>query len=279
MKSKNFISLSVAFAFLTLAITGILLYVKQKVHFIEITHTIFGLLFIGFAVFHIINNWSSIVGYSKERRSGKIQKELWIALGIGALVLAGALTELLEPIAEAGRVFAAPRPQNQEKEKLAFELISTRQKNEGTSLQLYIQKAKGVERPVLAIWVEDTAGKFVENLFIPSKIALKPEGEEAEREARFRGKYPTEAFKADLLADWNKKTADKTPNFEGITPTESFTLETKTSAKGVFRVKIEVKGEQKNETLEALVDNNKSEVFKLKGKDNTLISKALVELK
>jgi len=60
MKKKNIISLSVAFAFLALSITGILLYVKQKAHAVEMTHTIFGLIFVSFAVFHIVNNWSSI---------------------------------------------------------------------------------------------------------------------------------------------------------------------------------------------------------------------------
>ena len=54
MKKKNLISLSVAFAFLALSITGILLYVKQKAHAVEMTHTIFGLIFVSFAIFHII---------------------------------------------------------------------------------------------------------------------------------------------------------------------------------------------------------------------------------
>lgn len=57
MKNKNIISLTIGFAFLSIAVTGILLYIKQKSHAAEITHTVFGLIFIGFAIFHIMNNW------------------------------------------------------------------------------------------------------------------------------------------------------------------------------------------------------------------------------
>ena len=60
MKNKNLVSLTIAIAFFLLATTGILLYVKQKAHFIEMTHTIFGLVFISYAIFHIFNNWDSI---------------------------------------------------------------------------------------------------------------------------------------------------------------------------------------------------------------------------
>ena len=109
MKRKNIISLSVAFAFLSLSITGILLYIKQKAHAVEITHTVFGLIFVGFAIFHIVNNWSSITGYSKERTSGIFKKEFIIAFLVFGVVLAGTASEILEPVAEAGKIFAGKK--------------------------------------------------------------------------------------------------------------------------------------------------------------------------
>ena len=97
MNKKNLISLTIAITFLALSITGILLFIKQKAHFIEITHTVVGLLFVGFAIFHIVNNWSSITGYTKERKTGKYQKEFILAGSIFGLILIGGLTEMLEP--------------------------------------------------------------------------------------------------------------------------------------------------------------------------------------
>ena len=168
MKKKNLISLSVAFAFLALSITGILMYVKQKAHAVEITHTIFGLIFVGFAIFHIVNNWSSITAYSKERKSGKVQKEL-IIVGIAfVVILVAAATELLEPVAEAGRIFAEKRPPRTE--QLTFNEVITNKDAKGTPLNIMVQKAKDSELPVVAIWVEDSAHNFVENLFVPAKM-------------------------------------------------------------------------------------------------------------
>lgn len=272
MKSKNIISLSVAFAFLALSITGLLLFVKQKSHAFEITHTIFGLTFIGFAVFHIINNWSSIIGYSKERKSGKIQKELIVSGIAFAVLLAGGLTEALEPIAEAGRAFAPqgpPRPT-----QLSFNEVVTNNDSYGTPLSIMIQKSKESELPIIAIWVEDSAHNFIENLFVPAKIASLPKSKEEARE----GHFEITDFKAENLSNWAEKSKVKTPNFEQETPHENFVLKTKTSIKGQFFVKLEVRSKVKTELYEVVVNNVNGEVFKLKSRDNSLIVSGLIEI-
>ena len=166
MKRKNIISLSVAFAFLSLSITGILLYIKQKAHAVEITHTVFGLIFVGFAVFHIINNWSSITGYSKEKKSGKFQKEFTIAGLMFGLVLVGTVTEVLEPVAEAGKIFAGKKKRVG---KLSFEEVKTNQEVKGTSLRILLEESKEIELPVVVAWVEDADHKFINNLFVDRK--------------------------------------------------------------------------------------------------------------
>lgn len=272
MKSKNIISLSVAFAFLALSITGLLLYVKQKSHAFEITHTIFGLTFVGFAIFHIINNWSSIIGYSKERKSGKIQKELIVSCIAFAVLLAGGLTEFLEPVAEAGKVFAPQRPPKPT--QLSFNEVVTNKDTDGTPLNILIQKSKESELPIIAIWVEDSAHNFVENLFVPAKVASMPASEEEARE----GKFEISDFKAESLSNWAEKAKVKTANFEQETPHENFVLKTKAVAKGQFFVKLEVKSKDKTELYEAAINQVNGEVFKLKSKDNALITSGLVEL-
>lgn len=272
MKKKNIISLSVAFAFLALSITGILLFIKQKAHAVEITHTIFGLIFVGFAIFHIINNWSSITGYSKERKSGKYQKEFVIAGLAFLVILAGGVTELLEPVAEAGKVFAPARPPRQE--QLTFTEIKTNKDIKGTPLSIMIQKANETQLPIVAIWVEDSAHNFVENLFIPTKIAAMPADEEETRE----GHFDMSDFKAEILATWTAKAKTKTPNFEQETPHDNFVVKTNTIAKGQFFVILEVKSKDKTELYEAAINQSKGEVFKLKSKNSALIKSALVEL-
>ncbi len=171
MKNKNLISLTVAIAFVLLAMTGILLFVKQKAHFIEMTHTIFGLLFIGFAIFHILNNWDSIKAYSKDRKSGSIKKELVVASLITGIILVLSVTEVLEPVAEFGRIFASgdKRPQT-----VNFAEKKTLDSTNGHAVVLLIQKGKESAFAGLSVEVADTTGKVLETLLAADKEMKGP---------------------------------------------------------------------------------------------------------
>ena len=272
MKRKNIISLSVAFAFLSLSITGILLYIKQKAHAVEITHTVFGLTFVGFAIFHIVNNWSSITGYSKERTSGKFKKEFIIAFLVFGVVLAGTASEILEPVAEAGRIFAPKRPKRPE--NLSFEEVKTNQDAKGTALRILVEKNKETELPIVAIWVEDTDHKFVDNLYVPAKEAKMPESEEEASE----GHFDISDFKPTSLAKWQTVATTKTPLSEKETPHDNFIVNSKTSAKGTFYVMLEVKSKDKSEIYEAKVDETTGGLSKLKSIGNSFIKSGLVEI-
>ena len=271
MIRKNIISLSVAFAFLSLSITGILIYIKQKPHAVTITHTIFGLLFVGFAVFHILNNWDSIKGYSKDRASGGWHKELMLVAAVFGIVLIASVTELLEPIAEAGRIFAKKKPKTA---KLVFDEIQTNQDLKGTTLRVLIEKNKNAEMPIITIWAEDSARNFRENLFVPAKIALMPSDEEEAKEGHFEIKD----FKPEALPQWQAKATSKTPLSDKETPHDNFVVASKTSLKGAFYVLLEIKTEQKTELYEAKIDNTMGSISKLKAKDNVLIKSGLVEI-
>jgi hypothetical protein len=171
MKNKNLISLSVAIAFVLLSMTGILLFVKQKAHFIEMTHTIFGLVFIGFAIFHILNNWDSIKAYSKDRKSGSIKKELVVASLITGIILVLSVTEVLEPVAEFGRIFASgdKRPQT-----VNFAEKKTLDSTQGHAVVLLIQKGKETAFSGVTVEVADTTGKVLETLLAADKEMKGP---------------------------------------------------------------------------------------------------------
>lgn len=276
MKRKNIISLSVAFAFLSLSITGILLYIKQKAHAVEITHTVFGLIFVGFAIFHIINNWSSITGYSKERASaktsGKFKKEFIVAFLVFGVILAGTASEILEPVAEAGKIFAPKRPPRPE--NLSFEEVKTNQESKGAALRILVEKNKETELPIIAIWVEDADRKFVENLYVPAKEAKMPQNEEEARE----GHFEISDFNPASLPSWQAKTIVKSVLSEKETPHENFVVNSKTTAKGVFYVMMEIKSKDKNEVYEAKMEEANGGISKLKSKGNELIKSGLVEI-
>lgn len=106
MKSKNLVSLSVALAFLVLASTGLLIYFGQGTHPVEHTHAWFGILFVAAAVFHVVNNWPSLKGYSQDRKTGSIRKELLIPTAIAAVFAVGIAADLpvFDKLANAGKM-------------------------------------------------------------------------------------------------------------------------------------------------------------------------------
>lgn len=105
MKSKNLVSLSVAAVFAVLATTGLLIYFGQGSHIVDHTHAWFGFLFVAASVFHIVNNWSSLVGYTKNRRTGRIQKEFVLPALVVIVFAAGISFDVpvFDKLANAGK--------------------------------------------------------------------------------------------------------------------------------------------------------------------------------
>jgi hypothetical protein len=162
MKRKNFISLSVAFIFLVLSISGILMYLKQKSHPVEMAHTIFGLLFVGFAIFHISNNWGSIKTYSKDKVTRSWKKEIIAASIGGVIILSLALTDMLEPIAEFGRIFAPKRNGGQ---SLTFQQKKTLESESGQSVTLLLQRKTSEMFTPIKVELADSTGKIISVLY------------------------------------------------------------------------------------------------------------------
>lgn len=117
MKSKNLVSLSVSASFAVLSVTGLLIYLGQGNHTIDHTHAWFGVLFVGAAVFHIVNNWASIKGYSINRREGGIRRELiWPTLLVALFVVGIALDlPVFKDLANAGKQAFGPKREKKEK--------------------------------------------------------------------------------------------------------------------------------------------------------------------
>ncbi len=234
MNKKNLISLTIAITFLALSTTGILLFIKQKAHFIEITHTVVGLLFVGFAIFHIINNWSSITGYTKERKTGKIKKEFIFASIIAGSVIIGGLTEVLEPVEELGAMFK--RKESGDKPKtINFLEITTNKEITGSSFTLTIQKTEASHEADMTVWVEDSTNTFVENILV---------GE-------------------DNLSQWASVAKGAKSNFNQEMPKDNFILHTKTTAKPPFTIKFEIEKGGISEVYESKVFSTDRQAYVL----------------
>ena len=163
MKKKNLVSLSVAAIFLVLGSTGLLLYVKQKAHAVEMTHTIFGLLFVTLAIFHIVNNWGSLRAYTTEKQQGGIRKEFWVVAIAAVTMVTLAATEVLEPVAEFGRIFAKPAKKGPA--GITFQERHTLDSAAGRPVTLILQKNTDMIKAQVTVTLTDSTGQNPTTLF------------------------------------------------------------------------------------------------------------------
>lgn len=282
MKKKNIISLTIAFAFLSIAITGLLLYFAIKPGPVTAIHVAFGLLFIGFAIFHIKNNWASIKVYSTQQKGGSgIKKELLIAVVVSLILLAGVGFGIppFNEIQHAGEELTKGERREGGADRAMFVKIATNENIQGTHLNLIIEKNDTVLTPVIVIWVEDTAGNFMQNLFVPAFTIELPEGETNVREAIEEGEATNVNLDPALLPQWAAKTSDKTANFKNATPTDNFFLSTNTSLTAVYNIFLQVRSGNIQETYFATIDASKSKAFVLQAPKKTLLNNAILTLK
>ena len=142
------------------------MYLKQKSHQVEMAHTIFGLLFVGFAIFHISNNWGSIKTYSKDKLTRSWKKEIIAASVVGVIILTLALTDVLEPVAEFGRIFA---PKRQGGQPIMFQQKKTLESESGQPVTLILQRKGSEMFTPIKVELADSTGKIISVLYEDGK--------------------------------------------------------------------------------------------------------------
>jgi hypothetical protein len=280
MKQKNFTSLSVALSFTALAITGLLLFTGAKTKTTENIHEIFGVIFIGWAFTHIINNWSSITSYMKVRTGVSVSKELVIALIVTLIFLAGTGFNIppFPAIANIGKGLFRKEGGNRVP-KLTFDLISTKQEATATALNVIVQKSGGAPLATVAIWTEDSTHHVIDNLFVPAYTLALKDNEENIQEAIREGELEKKPFSASEFSSYKTTSTELKPNYDNATPSGNFILSTKTSAQKNFFVILEIQNAGKTEHYEAMVDTSREKAFTLKSSNGELITQGIVEIK
>lgn len=281
MKKKNIISLSIALAFLFLSATGLLLYFGLKPEFVTAVHVLLGLVFIGFAIFHIKNNWPSLKVYTKDRKEGGIEKEFLVAAGVVTVFLLGAGFGLppFNEIQHFGEDLTRGGGGRKGFDKTSFDKLIVKQDKQGKTVELIIQKSHEVITPVITAWAVDTAGNFIDNIFVPAKTIEVTSSEADKRHALFEGETETKKFTPSMMPAWQSATKDTAANYAEATPTDNFFLESKTIAGDKFQLLLEIKDNDKSELYKGTVDLTKGNVIALHADKGSLLVKVIAEVR
>jgi len=279
MNKKKLVSLGIAAVFMALGTTGLLLYLVQHNKPTKVIHTTFGLFFVTVAVFHIINNWSSLVSYVKGKGVLGLNKEFFLIsiLAIVSVIGAGLLLPPFEQIEEFGEELRkGNRPPVK---KVSFQLIETNQDLGGTPLSIQIEKNRETLLPSVAIWSIDSAGQFIDNLFAPANMLVVFTGEEGNEEHAIReGEVEPKPISDEILKTWKSQNKNSESNWKDVTPNESFILKSSTKASGSFSVMMEVSSMGKTELYRADLSPGSTAVKFKPVAEATLLSSGLIIL-
>lgn len=267
MRNRNLVSLSIAFGFVAVALTGLCLYFGIKADAVEIIHVLFGLLFTGLIVFHILYNFSSLKNYTRDRKTRRMKKELLISLSVSTLLLVTMCSGLpvLEDLSHAGRsLFGFNKKSDRKRpdQGAIFNEISTNRDIKGTPLHLIIQVNRNVVAPIMAIWTEDSTNKGVETLFLPTK----------------KMERPSASSSADLLPEFTKRSPDHRPNYDHMPPAQSFILDTHTHAGNRFTIYLEMRYKDTIELYTAAIDSSTSKLFVFTGVKHDLLREGIIRI-
>jgi hypothetical protein len=281
MKRKNFVSLMMSFAFLSISVTGLLIYFDFKPGPVKGIHVLFGLMLIGFAIFHIMNNWGSLKLYMKDKGSGTVRKELVIGSALAGLVLLGAGFSIppFPQIQKFGEELGRGGEKGRGQGRIMFETITTNEKEGGHALSLIIQKKKDITLPAMVIWTEDSAHRFLQNIFVPEKTASLPSGETDIREALEEGEVKFDALNGTLFPAWNAVASDKKSNHPGTTPFDNFILESRTGSSAPVYINLEATAGGKHARYQARVEPVAGKATVLAGTGEPLLDRVLLEWK
>ncbi len=163
MTFRKFVSLSIAFGFVFLSISGILSYFFDYSRPLATVHTVFGLLFTFGVIFHLSNNWKPLHNYSRSKITLLILMMI-ISLFIAALFQFSPLQSFMD--------FGASQKANSKKSMNLSEYeVLTMNSNKDILISIDLLRSEHYWHPQIAVWVEDTLGNYIESIYVSKTTA------------------------------------------------------------------------------------------------------------
>lgn len=253
---RRFVSLFIAFSLIIMVITGFMMYLLSFSEIVASIHTFFSFSFFIVVIFHIKNNWKSLVSYiltKREIKKSRINKELISVFIFIVVVLMGILWNIhpFNYVYNFGNKIRSQR-ETKDQSTITYEVIKSDLQTKGASISVEVQKGAKNYWTVMAIWVEDTAGNYIKTLYVTKNIATGTfykddgNGNEIRGEVRRPEAVPYWSHKRGIIAeDGLFIPTSKNPIPDGIsgaTMKSSYILNSKidTSNLSKFRVLYEV---------------------------------------
>lgn len=250
-RRRALVTLLVASTFLVLAGSGAVLFLWKHAHRTAAIHTSFGALLLIAVTLHVRNNFRALAIHAAGRPPRRPTRELAITLVPVGLLFLGMCHEVhgLSALYDWGNQRRS-RQENRREDRQVHQYLETNAGAAGPAFELHVTKGAAASYPLYAVWIEDEEGRFVETLYLSqgiakSRLLKEVDGEWVPGEVRRPEALPYWGHRRGLrardgyfLPDAAHPVADAVT---GATPTESWHLTTRTSARHTrFTIHVEV---------------------------------------
>ncbi len=250
MNKRKFISLFLAGVIIVLTITSILMFLYRHSNTTAAIHTTIGFVFLLFIVMHILNNYLSLKNYSINNKSLiKLSPVLLTTTTIILIIVLGIFYEIppFTKVYELGQYYRSQQNKEYETKEINYEIIRTNKNIKGRKITIEVTKGKKDYYSVMAIWIEDTSGNYIETLYATKNIASgifwqEIDGKPVRVPVRRPEAIPFWSHKRNIIeTDGEYIPTPKTALIDGITgatPKSNFILGSKLSNSKKDKIKI-----------------------------------------
>ncbi len=250
MKMKKFVSLFLGGSIITLTITSGLMFLSRHSNTTAAIHTTIGFVFLLLIIFHIFNNWEPLKKYSiKQKWLIKLSPPLLMSVAIILFTVLGVFYNIkpFTKIYEFGQYYRSRQNIGNEIKEIKYEVFGTNKNIVGENITIEVTKGIKDYYSIMAIWIEDTSGNYIETLYATKNIATgifwqEIEGEPARVSVRRPEAIPYWSHKRNIVeVDGINLPTPETALFDGITgatPKSHYVLKSKLSNTSVHQFKV-----------------------------------------
>lgn len=227
-------------AFLILSMSGILMYLRPFNKKVASLHTFFALLFLIGVIFHIVNNKRPLLNYISGKRQKMLKKFQGLFIFLIFLLIAIGIYRnnlILNYVYNWGNTNRIQQLGITE-EIVDYQIIELEKTVGSQKISIEVKRGKSLKYPLLAVWVEDSIGNYIETLYVSKQIASSI----FKKQNKVSGIWePTIIRRPEALPYWSHKRGiiasdglylplNGSPDLDGVTgatPTSNFIIKSK----------------------------------------------------
>ena len=173
LRWRSFISLSLLLSLIVLLITSLLMFSQPHQQRVALLHTILGFWLLLLLGWHLKNNLKPLANYLRNKAAGNINYVAWTSAIVCALLLVLVYCQMAPFIQfyQWGQTLRSATARVEDNRQ-TFEVRRIRPATAaGPAFTIELRKGPFFMWPQYAIWLETMDGKFIQPLYITSKLA------------------------------------------------------------------------------------------------------------